>query len=400
MLRTILISPNEQLNVELATALAGVPEIEVVRVFTTYPSVDDLLRTVRHRKPDFLFVCIEDLPWVEALATHIDDLMPGLPMIALCYRLQPDVMPTLMRLAVRECLAFPITHARLAEVVVSIQHRLRKHQPPSAKPADLYTFLPAKPGVGCTTIAVSASCALADDFGARALLVDCDLSAGAIKFLLKLGNTSSVVDAIAQAERLDEDRWSQLVEKWDSLDVLHAGELNPPASVDLESLHVVLSVARTQYTVICADLASSLDRFSLELMRESRRIFVVTTPEVVPLHFAGNRIRSLARLGLSGNINLLVNRKPGRGMGLGDAEVARIVGLPVAFTFSNDYNGVEKAILRGSPVARSSDLGHGILNLARSLTPHLKLKETSKHRRFLDFFPGWRAEEPDEVSRG
>ena len=78
---------------------------------------------------------------------------------------------------------------------------------------------------------------------------------------------------------------------------------------------------------------------------------------------------------------------------MSDAEVAKLVGLPVNYTFSNDYPGVEHSILEGSPVSNSSALGDSILNLARSLTPHAEPKEASKGRKFLEFFHVARAEE-------
>ena len=77
-----------------------------------------------------------------------------------------------------------------------------------------------------------------------------------------------------------------MVGHWGRLEVLHAGRLDPPQEMDLEGLQRVLTAARAQYEVICADLASSMDLFSVALMRESRRIFLVTTPEVVPLYLA------------------------------------------------------------------------------------------------------------------
>jgi hypothetical protein len=64
------------------------------------------------------------------------------------------------------------------------------------------------------------------------------------------------------------------------LEVLHAGRLDPPPAMDLEGLQKVLAAARAQYEVICADLPSSLDSFSIALLKESRkdcRFFVQPT---------------------------------------------------------------------------------------------------------------------------
>jgi Flp pilus assembly CpaE family ATPase len=169
MIQSILISPDESLNGELTAALQNLSDVEIVRALTIYPSLDDLLRTIRVRKPRFLFVSIEDFPAAAVLAGQMDDFLPGLPIVAIGRHLEIDVMPKLMHLGVREYLTSPINPSRLAEVIDSTRRLLKRRPAQASLFADLYTFLPAKPGVGCSTIAVSTSCALADDLGARTL---------------------------------------------------------------------------------------------------------------------------------------------------------------------------------------------------------------------------------------
>ena len=296
MLRSILIVPDAALNRELTAALAAVPTVEILYTFSSYPKPDELLRSIRVHKPNILFICAKELSHVESLVARLEEVRPGFPVIAVGTGLQPDYMRAFMHLGIREYLASPIEHAQLVEAVGAIERYLKQHPPPVVRIADVYTFLPAKPGVGTSTIAVSASCALANDLGVHTLLLDCDLDAGSIKFLLKLGNTASIKDAVENAAKLDDDLLSQMVGKWEELDVLHTGELAPPPNIDLPGVQRVLTIARTQYEVICADLASSLNPFSLTLMRESNLIFMVTTPEIIPLHFARERLRSLSEL--------------------------------------------------------------------------------------------------------
>jgi pilus assembly protein CpaE len=280
------------------------------------------------------------------------------------------------------------THEKLGEVIASIARQLSKHPPPVVRMGDLYAFFPAKPRVGSSTITVSASCALADELHIRTLLVDCNLMAGVTKFLLKLGNSSSIVNAMEHADTLDEDIWSQMVGHWDGLDVLHAGELAPPDTLKAASLEVVLGFARGMYDTICADLASSLDPFTVQIMHEARRIFMVTTPELVPLYLAADRLKHLKDLGLADKVTLLLNRKNPSHTGLSDIEAAQLVGIPVAQGFSNDYNGVQGAILDGVPVSHRSSLGQSIMTLARSLAPEASRHEIEqvRHRKFLEFF--------------
>lgn len=401
-MRTIVVVPDPTLNHDLVTALAEFPEIELVRQVAPYPEPDDLLRIIRARKPDFVFISTEDFSRFQALAAMVDDRMPGLPIVSVACDANPvELIPKLMHLGVRELLTSPVTHAKLGETIAGIARQLAKHPAPVVRLGDLYAFLPAKPGVGASTIAVSTSGALADELQIRTLLLDCDLMAGVTKFLLKLGNSSSIVNALEHADGLDEDLWSQMVGHWDGLEVLHAGELAPPATLTAASLEVVLGFARAQYDTVCADLASSMDPFTVQIMREARRIFLVTTPELVPLYLTADRLRHLKELGLADKVSLLLNRKTAH-RGLSDGEVAQLAGLPIAHQFSNDYPGVQGAILDGVPVSHRSGLGQSIMTLARSLAPALSQHTVPAvhQRKFLEFFHVPSARDHETVWRG
>src|SRR5271166_4683652 len=109
-MRTILISPDQSINRDLANALRQYPEIELVREIAVYPEGDALLRIIRARRPDFLFISVDDFSSFTALAAAIDDALPGLPVVALAHDFDPlELIPKLMRLGVRELLAAPVT---------------------------------------------------------------------------------------------------------------------------------------------------------------------------------------------------------------------------------------------------------------------------------------------------
>src|SRR5665213_1211413 len=236
-LRTILVIPDEALNRDLLAALAEFPEMELVRQMTSYPAPNDLLRIIRAHSPDCVFISAEDFAQFSALAAGIDQRMPGLQVVALIREANLlELVPKLMHLGVRQLLASPVARDKLAEAIAAIARQLALVPAPVPRLGDLYAFFPAKPGVGASTLAVSASCALAEELHIGTLLLDCDLMAGCTKFLLKLGNSSSIVNALEHADALDADLWAQMIGKWDALDVLHAGELDPPASLTSASL--------------------------------------------------------------------------------------------------------------------------------------------------------------------
>jgi len=148
VIRIVSIIPDAGLNRELATACSQLPDVQVSRALTEVPALEDLLRTVRVRKPDCLFICAENLPRMEALLSAADDVAPGLQIIAVGRQSNIALMEKLMHLGVREYLTQPITPARLAEVLDGVRRRQVKHPMSIPRSADLYTFLPAKPGVG------------------------------------------------------------------------------------------------------------------------------------------------------------------------------------------------------------------------------------------------------------
>ena len=389
MIRALLICSDASRGREVTAALGRLPAFELVRALDDYPSPTDLLRLVGIRKINLVILDVGQVDTgqfssVKVLAAALDNLTPGFPIITLG---DPDslrLLPELMHLGIRDHLTPPFDATALAEAVGAARQRMEAHPLPTVRAAELYAFLPAKPGVGTTTIAMSASCAAAENLGFRTLLLDCDLAAGPVRFLLKLGNSASLVDAVSHAGNLDADLWGQMIGKWGKLEVLHAGRLDPPPIPDLDGLQRVLSMARDQYEVICADLASSIDPFSVAVMRESRKIFLVTTPEIVPLYLAASRLRRLAELGLEDRVNLLLNRKTTRG--LSDNDVADAVGIPVSRTFSNEYTTVRDSILGAAPVSQDSPLGRSILDLARSFTASPEPKPAKRGGKFLEFF--------------
>jgi pilus assembly protein CpaE len=321
-------------------------------------------------------------------------------MIGIARHIEESLAHRLMRLGIREYLVAPVTRTRLLEVLDFLQKQLAKHPRPAGRPGDLYTFFPAKPGVGCTTIALSASCALAEELSVRTLLMDCDLAAGIVKFHLKLRNSGSVLDAMGHAESLDQDMWRQMIGSWGKLEVLHAGTLMSPPPINLSGLGRVLTLARAQYEVICADLPSSLDDLSTELLRESQRIFLVTTPEVAAVHLARVRVGSLKDLGLLDRVSLVLNRKDHWKGHLEAATVAEAAGIPIAYTIGNDYPTCSEAIVKGSSISGATNIGRCIMNLAHSLRADASQPAPAgMGRKFLEFFRVSPVEDPTTVWR-
>jgi pilus assembly protein CpaE len=227
--------------------------------------------------------------------------------------------------------------------------------------------IPSKAGVGCSTIALNTSIMLAQQPGMKVLLADFDLNCGLIGFMLQLETPYSVVSAAENAHAMDEDLWQRLVTTRGQLDVLPAGPFLPGFRIEPTQIRYLLEFARRNYKAICLDLSGILEKFSLEILHESKEIFLVCTPEVPSLHLAREKMKFLRSQDLHGRVRVLLNRAQRRSM-LPISEVEKLLGVPVFQTFPNDYAGVHRALSAGKSVNADSELGRGFRALAESIS--------------------------------
>ena len=94
------------------------------------------------------------------------------------------------------------------------------------------------------------------------------------------------------------------------------------------------------------DLSGNLERYSLEIMQEAKRIFLVVTPEIPSLHLAREKLNFLTHLDLGDRVSVLLNRSHKRSV-VSPAQIENLLGAPVMMNFANDYQGVHKALQAG-----------------------------------------------------
>ncbi len=290
-----------------------------------------------------------------------------------------------MRSGIREFQALPFHRQNMLDALLRVREILEK-KPPAIDSTDLvFSFLPAKAGVGATTIALNSAAAIARVPDTSVLIADLDLSSGMLRFMLKLDNPYSLADAAERAATMDENMWPQLVTSVGAMDVLHAGKLNPEFRIEGPQIRYLLDFARRQYRAICVDLSGNMEKFSLEIMHESKWIFLVCTPEIPSLHLAREKLSFLRNLDMGDRVSLLINRWHKRSV-ISPAQIEELLRIPVQMTFPNDYQGVHKALTAGKIVEPTSELGKQYTRLANTMIDR-KSNTAGEHRkRFLEYF--------------
>lgn len=384
-LRGIIISPDHELGRKLTAALEATGQVEVDRTLDHYPTAIELVRTLRALAAEVVFINFESLAQGLEMVRILEADGGQRQIVGFQNHIDTAVLRETMRAGVREFLTEPFEPRSVLESVESVETLLRQRPAVNESTNQIFSFLPSKAGVGASTIAVNVSGALARRPNTRVLLSDFDLSSGMLRFMLKLTNEYSVPDAISRVADIDENLWPQLVTPVSGMDVLHAGRINPSYRIEPAQVAKLLAFMRRTYQVLCFDLSGNLEKYSIELMQESKRILLVCTGEIPSLHLAREKLAFLRDMGLSGRVSVVLNRVRKNPM-FSQEQVEELLGQPVARAFANDYLAVNHAVEEGKLLDPNTELGKSFADFAAKLMDQPDVKPAPGKRRFLDFF--------------
>ena len=383
MFRSIIISPDLELGSALATALESTGFVSVARNLHGYPEAGDFVRTLRTQSADILFVNFEDIEKALEVVRLLETEASHVPVVAFHREMDPAVLRDSMRAGVREFLAKPFARSSVIESLSHIKTLLDRRPAVYTSTDQVFTFLPSKAGAGTSTIAANVSAALARKQDSKVLLSDFDMNSGMLRFMMNLQNEFSVSDAMEFSQEMDENMWPQLVTTVDGMDVLHAGRINPNLRIDPAQVRNLVGFLRRHYKVLCFDLSGNLERYSIELMQESKRILLVCTPEVPSLHLAREKVQFLKQLDLESRISVVLNRSTKKPM-FTAKQVEELVGVPVIRVFPNDYLAVHRSVTAGKLLAKTTELGKAFAEFGDELTGKVR-PTVLPGRKFLEY---------------
>ena len=367
MLRGVVICPDRELGDRLVSAILESRQVGIVRRMEAYPNAVELGRFLRAAAPEVVFLSIETRKAALETAKQIEELSPGTQIVAVNRTCDPPTLLETMQAGIREFLSPPFDPEPLTEALKRVAELILQNPPAIETTDSVFAFLPAKAGSGATTIAVNTSLALSKITEKGVLLADLDLNSGLVAFMLLLTNSQySIVDAAENAHELDENLWPKIVSSKDNLDVLPAGSMKPGFRIEAAQIRHILDYARRHYSAICVDLSGMMERYSVEILHEAKRVYLVTTPELPALHLAREKLSFLRSQDLAERVSILLNRSQKKGQ-ISLQEMEKLFGMPVYMTFPNDYTGVHHALTAGKQVDASSPLGSRFRELAEAM---------------------------------
>ena len=380
-----VISPNSEAQDVIAKALEGTGSIDAVWSLLAYPEPSQLSQLPQdHADGCVVFLDFSDCRAAAAIAAEARRSHPSIRVVAMVAG--AGAGPELARLGLREIVSLPPSAFDVHQVFLRLNPEAAFPVEDSDGGGRIYTFLPAKPGAGATTLAVNAAAAAARLSGQRTLLLDFDFRLGMSSFLLKLQGQLSVIDALRAVERV-QLRWETFVNRIGFLDVLGSAPQEFLESNLEQRTALLLNVARKRYETIVVDLPGEMRDYELDTLRRATNCFLVCNSDIGVMHMAQRKSELLRSLALDEKTSVIVNRAGGMGM-ISPRDVEAILKLPVRFSVANAYKEIAEATKAASTLEGRGGVVTQIENIARWMLPPARQQppEETGTRKFLEFF--------------
>ena len=379
-MRAILICPGEDLRKEFEQAIAPHWVLHISRTLDEYPTPQDLRRVVRAWAPEIVFLNIENMHMAELIARQLEAEFPAIQRVALHPSQDVTVLRRVLQLRMTQLLSSPFESVEVGEVLDQLERDLEVRPVVIDSTDRFFAFMPAKAGVGASTIAANTTWAFSQIENTSVLLADFDMASGVTEFMFNTSHDRNLADATAHGRQLDDDAWRSLIKTVGNTDLLLSGAPRVGEGIPRVQVAQLIEFARRNYNVVSADLPDTFDETTLAVLREANKIMLVTTPELPSLRLAHLKVLLLRKLDLFDKVSLLVNRVSDR-IALSLPEIEKTVGLPVLMSFPCDYEDVSDAIREGRP---APVLATSVQKFAGMLMD--RQVEAERPRRFIERF--------------
>jgi pilus assembly protein CpaE len=288
-------------------------------------------------------------------AARIYASAPETAIFALSSNAQSSLIIEAMRSGCTEYLIKPLDREQLLNAVARVGGRRRAKR--ESHNAQVLAFIGAKGGCGVTTVVTQLGAILAKSFSRKTLLLDLHHSFGdAALYLGVTRNHYHSLELIENTHRLDAEFLASFVVHHSSgMDLIPAPDGSEPArSILPGALAQTLDFLMVRYEFILFDLPPGVSEQSLELLRHSDQIYLITVAEISALRNVARYIDYLTfKEILSEKIRVVVNRHQKRPL-ITDAQIEKAIRRRIFWKVPNQYPQVIKTISGGDPIAQLS----------------------------------------------
>jgi len=277
---------------------------------------------------------------------------PAVSIIAIAHMADPDLILKTMRAGANEFLVLPLVDQTFQDAVRRMAAR-REQTGGAPAVATALLFFGAKGGAGTTTLAVNAGVELARHGKRATVIVDLKPGLGEVALFLGVRPRYSILDALDNLGRLDQELLRQLIVKHKSgLDILSGSDnFDRPSPADTTGIEDLFRLLSMQYEYIVIDAGSQMSACGVVALYRADRVFLVSNPDVACVRNAQRLIEKVRELRTSGDrVRLLLNRAQ-EPFPIPPQQIESALGHPIYHMFPSDYKTVSTALNSGVPLA-------------------------------------------------
>ncbi len=344
-------------------------DVEVVNQAGTGEQAIEMAQT---DQPDIILMDI-NMPGIDGIGAsqRISELVPRAQIIIMSVQSDSDYLRRAMMAGARDFLTKPFGGDELVAAIRRVYDKrptITAAPPrgqgtgapvavaPEAAAGNIVAVFSPKGGSGCSTIAINLGVSLAQS-GFNTALVDGSLQFGDVAVMLNMKPMTSVLDLSDNANDLDNELISSVVQKHQSsLNVLLAPPRPEMAEVVTEdSMKGMLDSLRQIYDFILVDTSSSLNGITLGILDTADRIVLVAQQNLPSLKNVSRFFDLSESLEYdSEKVSLVVNRASDK-RGISVKDISNTLKRPVIMAIPDDDSAVNTAIDQGVPLLTGSN---------------------------------------------
>jgi pilus assembly protein CpaE len=286
---------------------------------------------------------------------------PGAAVFAIAATAEPDQILQAMRAGANEYLAWsrtgddtPPLEETFLTALQRTAERIRSKE--GARSSVVMTFFGAKGGAGTTTLAVNSAIDIARVSKKPTLIIDLHQFLGEVSLFLGVRPRFTLVDALDNLHRLDQEFLRELVVKHKTgLDILAGGEhIDRPGPQDAPLFEQLLQMLGRTYDYIIIDAGIMTGPCTDVAVYAADTIYLVANPDVACIRNTHRMLDRMTQLGAGKDrLRVLLNRMSDQHQ-IGPKQIETTLGQSVHMVFPSDYGVVSSALNSGVPLTLSN----------------------------------------------
>jgi pilus assembly protein CpaE len=286
---------------------------------------------------------------------------PTTSIFAVAAAAEPDQILRAMRAGANEYLAWSIGEpgtslggAFQTALKRTVERRLPSKE--SARSGVTLSFFGAKGGAGTTTLAVNTAIDIARFSKRPTLIVDLHQFVGEVALFLGVRPRYTVIDALDNLHRMDQEFLRELVVKHKSgLDILAGGDhIDRPSVLDAPAVEQLLQQLGRSYDYIIVDAGAVTGPAADVAVFAAETIYLVANPDIASVRNAHRMVDRFEQLGAGKDrVRVLLNRMSDQNQ-IGPKQIESTLGHSLHMMFPSDYNVVSAAMNSGVPLTMTN----------------------------------------------